>query len=125
MGAYSPFDNAKLVFQVYSSFSTDQSTGNLIQKTVEETYLCNIQLNTATSKTKAGANEVEIFCNGKLLSPSTFSSKIRVGMEASATINGLLGKLRILDLGSNVLSFARSTQFQEFRAEFEQIGAAG
>jgi len=125
MGAYSPFDNSKLVFQVFSSYSTDQSTGNLIQKTVEETYLCNIQLSASNSKTKAGANEVEIFCRGKLLAPSTFSFKIRVGMEASATINGLRGKLRILDLGSNVLSFARSTQFQEFTAEFEQIGNAG
>ncbi len=125
MGAYSPFDNATLVFQVYGSFSNDPTTGNRVQNNTSETYLCNVQLRTASSENKGGINEVETLCVGKLLSPATFSSKVKVGMEADATINGATGKIRILDLGTNVLPYARATQFQSFSGEFEQTGAAG
>jgi hypothetical protein len=46
-------------------------------------------------------------------------------MEATATINGVEGTVRVLDLGTNILPFARKTQFQEFSGVFEQVGRAG
>lgn len=125
MGAYSPFDNASLVFQVYGSFANDPTTGNRVQNNLEETYLCNVQLTAAAQQNKDGINEVVTLCSGKLLAPATFSAKIKVGAEAAATVNGATGKIRILDLGTNVLPYARATQFQSFSGEFKQTGAAG
>jgi hypothetical protein len=125
MGSYSPFDNATLVFKVYSSYSTDKATGNLVQNDTNETYICNVQLSGKFSENKEGVNEVESRCSGKLLSPATFSTKIKAGMYADATINGVTGRLRLVDLGTNMLPYARATQFQSFAGVFEQTGAAG
>ena len=125
MGSYSPFDNSTLVFKVYSSYSTDKATGNLVQNDTNETYICNIQLSGKFSENKEGVNEVESRCSGKLLSPATFSTKIKAGMYADATINGVTGRLRLVDLGTNMLPYARATQFQSFAGVFEQTGAAG
>ena len=125
MGAYSPFDNAELTFQVYGSFSLDPTTGNAVQNFLPETYICNIQLEGAFEEQNQGVNKVSTSCSGKLLSPSIFSEKISIGMEAAATINGVEGTVRILDLGTNILPFARKTQFQSFSGVFEQVGKAG
>ena len=125
MGKYSPFDNATLIFQVYGSYVVDSTTGNTIQNNVSETYKCNVQLDGAFTENKEGVNEVSASCSGKLLEPAVFTSKIKVGMEADATINGATGKLRILDLGTNVLPYARATQFQSFTGVFEQYGGGG
>ena len=125
MGSYSPFDNATLVFKVYSSYSTDKATGNLVQNDTNETYICNVQLSGKFSENKEGVNEVESRCSGKLLSPATFSTKIKAGMYADATINGVTGRVRLVDLGTNMLPYARATQFQSFAGVFEQTGAAG
>ena len=125
MGSYSPFDNTTLVFKVYSSYSTDKATGNLVQNDTNETYLCNVQLSGKFSENKEGVNEVESRCSGKLLSPATFSTKIKAGMYADATINGVTGRVRLVDLGTNMLPYARATQFQSFAGVFEQTGAAG
>ena len=125
MGSYAPFDNASLVFKVYSTFSTDPTTGNRVQNEVSETYVCNVQLRGKSTDNKEGVNEVDTGCTGKLLSPAIFSSKIKAGMTAEATINGVSGKLRILDLGTNIIPYARATQFQSFDGLFEQTGAAG
>jgi len=125
MGSYSPFDNTTLVFKVYSSYSTDKATGNLVQNDANETYICNVQLSGKFSENKEGVNEVESRCSGKLLSPATFSTKIKAGMYADATINGVTGRLRLVDLGTNMLPYARATQFQSFAGVFEQTGAAG
>tara|TARA_B100001059_G_scaffold217197_1_gene236231 strand:- start:647 stop:1024 length:378 start_codon:yes stop_codon:yes gene_type:complete len=124
MGAYSPYDNANLSFPIYSSFSVDPNTGNRVQNTTNETYSCSVQLKNKFTENKEGINEIETRCFGKLLEPSVFSDKIKVGMVADATINGVPGKLRLLDLGSNTLVFARASQFQDFTAVFEQTGAA-
>ena len=125
MGAYSPFDNAELTFQVYGSFSLDPTTGNAVQNFLPETYICNIQLEGAFEEQNQGVNKVSTSCSGKLLSPAIFSEKISIGMEAAATINGVDGTVRILDLGTNILPFARKTQFQSFSGVFEQVGKAG
>ena len=125
MGSYSPFDNTTLVFKVYSSYSTDKATGNLVQNDTNETYICNVQLSGKFSENKEGVNEVESRCSGKLLSPATFSTKIKAGMYADATINGVTGRVRLVDLGTNMLPYARATQFQSFAGVFEQTGAAG
>jgi hypothetical protein len=125
MGAYSPFDNAELVFKVYGSFSLDPSTGNSVQNYLSETYICNIQLKGAFEQQNLGVNKVSTSCSGRLLSPAIFSDKISIGMEATATINGVEGTVRVLDLGTNILPFARKTQFQEFSGVFEQVGRAG
>ena len=125
MGSYSPFDNSTLVFKVYSSYSTDKATGNLVQNDTNETYICNVQLSGKFSENKEGVNEVESRCSGKLLSPATFSTKIKAGMYADATINGVTGRVRLVDLGTNMLPYARATQFQSFAGVFEQTGAAG
>jgi len=124
MSFYAPFDNATLIFKVYGSYSTDPTTGNRVQNDVSETYICNVQLNRKITENKEGINEVETRCAGKLLSPAFFSSKIKAGMIADATINGVSGKLRLLDMGSNTLVFARASQFQDFTGIFEQTGAA-
>ena len=124
MGAYSPYDNAQLSFSVYSSFTLDPSTGNRLQNTVNENYSCSVQLSDKFSENKEGINEIETRCKGKLLAPAVFSEKIKVGMVAEATINGVSGKLRLLDMGSNTLVFARASQFQDFSGIFEQTGAA-
>lgn len=125
MGAYSPFDNAELTFQVYGSFALDPSTGNAVQNFLPESYICNIQLEGAFEEQNQGVNKVSTSCSGKLLSPAIFSDKISIGMEAAATINGVEGTVRILDLGTNILPFARKTQFQSFSGVFEQVGKAG
>ena len=125
MGAYSPFDNAELTFQVYGSFSLDPTTGNAVQNFLPESYICNIQLEGAFEEQNQGVNKVSTSCSGKLLSPAIFSEKISIGMEAAATINGVEGTVRILDLGTNILPFARKTQFQSFSGVFEQVGKAG
>jgi hypothetical protein len=125
MGAYSPFDNAELTFQVYGSFSLDPTTGNAVQNFLPESYICNIQLEGAFEEQNQGVNKVSTSCSGKLLSPAIFSDKISIGMEAAATINGVEGTVRILDLGTNILPFARKTQFQSFSGVFEQVGKAG
>ena len=125
MGAYSPFDNATLTFKVYGSFSLDPSTGNAVQNDIPEVYICNIQINGPFEELKEGVNKTSATCSGKLLSPAIFSPKIKIGMEADATINGAQGKFRIVDLGTNILPFARQTQFQDFSGVFEQTGGAG
>ncbi len=125
MGAYSPFDNATLTFQVYGSYSVDPSTGNAVQNNIAEQYTCNIQLNGPFEEQKEGVNKTTASCSGKLLNPAIFSSKIKIGMEAAATINGAVGTFRVLDLGTNILPFARKTQFQSFSGVFEQTGGAG
>ena len=125
MGKYSPFDNTTLVFQVYGSYSVDPNTGNTVPSNLSETYKCNVQLDGAFTENKEGVNEVTTTCTGRLLEPAVFTSKIKVGMEAEATINGVEGRLRLLDLGTNVLPYARATQFQSFTGVFEQNGAAG
>ena len=125
MGSYSPFDNATLTFKVYASFTFDPTTGNRVQNNVDEPYVCNIQLNSQSTENKEGINQVDTRCTGKLLAPSVFSSKIKAGMTADAIINGVTGKFRILDLGTNIIPYARVTQFQSFSGIFEQTGAAG
>ena len=125
MGKYSPFDNATLVFEVYGSYSVDPTTGNTVPSNISETYKCNVQLDGAFTENKEGVNEVSSSCSGKLLEPAVFTSKIKVGMEAAATINGVEGRLRLLDLGTNILPYVRETQFQSFTGVFEQNGAAG
>ena len=125
MGSYAPFDNATLTFQVYSSYVTDPTTGNRVQQNQPQTDVCNVQLNSKFTENNEGVNEIETSCSGKLLNPPTFSSKIKAGMIAEAVINGVTGKLRVTDLGSNTLTYARASQFQNFTGQFEQTGAAG
>ena len=125
MGAFSPFDNAELNFQVYGSYSADPATGNAVPNNLVETYVCNIQLDGPFEELKEGVNKVTAPCSGRLLSPAVFSNKISIGMKADATVNGVVGAVRILDLGTNVLPFARQTQFQSFSGVFEQVGRAG
>jgi len=125
MGAYAPFDNASLSFDVYSSFALDANTGNRVPVTTTESYIANVQLQVNTSDPKPGIDENEMTCRGRLLSPTQFSEKVKVGSIATCTVNGIEGKLRLTDLGSNTLTFARNTLFQEFNGIFEQNGKAG
>tara|TARA_Y100000289_G_C3923741_1_gene152023 strand:+ start:175 stop:552 length:378 start_codon:yes stop_codon:yes gene_type:complete len=125
MGAYAPFDNASINFDVYSSFTLDANTGNHVPVTVTEAYIANIQLQANKSDSKPGIDENEMACKGRLLSPTQFSDKVKVGSIATCTVNGIEGTLRLTDLGSNTLTFARSTLFQEFIGVFEQNGKAG
>lgn len=122
MGAYSPFDNASLTFKVYSTYAVDPNTGNRVPVTKDEQYVANIQLQPSSQEQKPGIDESDLRCKGRLLSPSTFSSKVSVGSVAECTVNDLVGKLRITDLGSNALTYTRSTLFQEFTGIFEQVG---
>ena len=125
MGAYAPFDNASINFDVYSSFALDSHTGNRVPVNVTETYTANIQLQANKSDPKPGIDENEMTCTGRLLSPTQFSNKVKVGGVAACTVNGIEGTLRLTDLGSNTLTFARNTLFQEFVGVFEQNGKAG
>lgn len=125
MGAYAPFDNATLVFQVYSSFATDPQTGNRVPVNTAETYVANIQLEPSRQDYKPGIDENKVPCKGRLLAPTTFSSKVKVGMVADCTVNGITGTLRLTNIGSQELLFARSTLHQGFIGEFEQTGKGG
>jgi len=125
MGAYAPFDNATLVFDVYSSFATDSKTGNRVPVTTAQTYVANIQLQPNGQDFKPGIDENKVPCRGRLLTPSTFSSKVQVGMTAKCTVNGITGTLRVTNIGSQELLFARSTLHQGFIGEFKQIGKGG
>jgi len=125
MGAYAPFDNASINFDVYSSFTLDANTGNHVPVNVTEAYIANIQLQANRSDPKPGIDENEMSCTGRLLSPTQFSDKVKVGSIATCTVNGIEGTLRLTDLGSNTLTFARNTLFQSFSGVFEQNGKAG
>jgi hypothetical protein len=125
MGAYAPFDNAALVFKVYSTYAIDPNTGNKVPVDTAETYTAHIQLQTSSQDYKAGIDEAKFSCKGRLLSPTTFSPKVKVGAVASCTVNGVSGTLRLTDLGSNSLTFARNTLHQEFSGVFEQVGKGG
>ena len=125
MGAFAPYDNASLAFKVYSSFAVDSKTGNRVPVNSTENYTANIQLQPNKSDQKPGIDENEMVCKGRLLSPSSFSAKVKVGSVASCTVNGINGTLRLTDLGSNTLTYARSTLFQEFTGVFEQNGKGG
>lgn len=125
MGAYAPFDNATLNFEVYSTFAVDPSTGNPVPVNTSETYTANIQLQSGISENKPGIDESESPCTGRLLAPTQFSAKVKVGSVAACTVNGISGTLRLTDLGSNTLTFARNTLFQRFSGVFEQNGKAG
>lgn len=125
MGAFAPFDNATLVFQVYSSFAMDPQTGNKVPVNTGETYVANVQLQPSTQDFKPGIDEAKVTCKGRLLSPTTFTNKVKVGAIAECTVNGVAGTLRVTDIGSNALLFARSTLHQEFSGIFEQTGRGG
>lgn len=125
MGAYAPFDNASVTFKVYSSFAVDSQTGNRVPVTTDESYTANIQLQSNKAELKQGIDEGEMLCKGRLLSPTEFSSKVKVGSTGTCTVNGITGTLRLTDLGSNTLTFARNTLFQEFSGVFEQTGKGG
>mgnify|MGYP001313130448 CR=1 FL=1 len=125
MGAYAPFDNASISFEVYSTFALDSNTGNRVPVTTSESYVANIQLQANKSVPKPGIDENDMTCTGRLLSPPQFSDKVKVGSIATCTVNGIQGTLRLTDLGSNTLTFARSTLFQEFIGVFEQTGRGG
>lgn len=125
MGAYAPFDNAALSFQVYNSFAVDSKTGNRVAVNTTESYVANIQLQPNKSDQKPGVDENDVSCKGRLLSPTEFSTKVKVGSIATCTVNGISGTFRLTDLGSNTLTFARNTLHQEFAGVFEQNGKAG
>ena len=125
MGAYAPFDNATLVFRVYSTFATDSKTGNKVPVNTPETYIANVELDLNRQDYKGGIDENIVQCRGRLLAPSTFSAKVKVGMVADCTVNGITGTLRVTDIGSRELLFARSTLHQGFRGEFKQTGKGG
>ena len=125
MGAFAPYDNSALAFKVYSSFALDSKTGNRVPVKTTENYTANIQLQPNKSDQKPGIDENEMSCKGRLLSPTTFSTKIKVGSVATCTVNGISGTLRLTDLGSNTLTYARNVLFQEFSGVFEQNGKAG
>ena len=125
MGAFAPFDNAALSFQVYNAFAVDSQTGNRVPVNTTESYVANIQLQPNKSEQKPGIDENDVTCKGRLLSPTEFSAKVKVGSTAACTVNGISGTLRLTDLGSNTLTFARNTLHQEFMGVFEQNGKAG
>lgn len=125
MGAYAPFDNASISFEVYSSFALDSNTGNRVPVTTTESYVANIQLEPSRPDQKPGIDENKMTCKGHLLSPTQFSAKVKVGSIATCTVNGITGQIRLTDLGSNTLTYARNTLFQEFLGVFEQNGRAG
>lgn len=125
MGAYAPFDNATLTFEVYGAFALDSQTGNRVPVNTNETYTANIQLESNKSDFKPGIDENEMPAKGRLLSPTEFSSKIKAGSVATCTVNGVSGTFRITNLGTNTLPFARNTLFQEFSGVFEQTGRGG
>lgn len=125
MGAYAPWDNATLVFQVYSSYATDPGTGNKVPVNTTETYVANVELQPSSQDYRPGIDENIVQCKGRLLSPATFGSKVKVGMTAACTVNGITGTVRLTDIGSRELLFARSTLHQGFQGVFEQTGKGG
>ena len=97
MGIYAPFDNATLVFKVYNGFTTDETTGNRIQQDREQTYVCNIQLSPKFSENREGLNKVDTLCEGHLLNPAVFDTKIKVSVDVQATRSTAIW----IELGTN------------------------
>ncbi len=125
MGAFAPFDNSSLDFAVYSSYAIDPQTGNRVPVNTTETYAANVQLQPVQLSSDPGIDQSDMSCKGRLLSPTVFSTKVKVGSIATCTVNGISGTLRLTDLGSNTLTYARSTLHQEFTGVFEQNGKVG
>ena len=126
MGAYSPFDNALLEFQVQDgALSVDVNTGNRIPTLKSELYICNIQLELSSQENRPGADKASMRASGRLLNPTTFSEYIKVGSIARCRVNGIEGRLIITDLGTNLLPFVRNDLFSQFTGRFEQFGNAG
>lgn len=68
MGAFAPYDNAALVFKVYTSYAVDPNTGNRVPVTKDESYVANIQLQPSRQQSKPGIDENDVNCKGRLLS---------------------------------------------------------
>ena len=126
MGAYAPFDNAILDFQVQEgTLAVDPDTGNTIPLLESQLYICNIQLELSSQDNRPGVDKASIRATGRLLKPSTFSEYIKVGSIARCRVNDIEGRLILTDLGTQLLPFVRNDLFSQFTGRFEQFGAAG
>jgi len=126
MGAYAPFDNAILDFQVQEgTLAVDPDTGNTIPLLESQLYICNIQLELSSQDNRPGVDKASIRATGRLLKPTTFSEYIKVGSIARCRVNDIEGRLILTDLGTQLLPFVRNDLFSQFTGRFEQFGAAG
>lgn len=126
MGAYAPFDNALLEFQVpEGTLAVDPDTGNTIPLLLNEEYICNIQLELSTQDNRPGVDKASIRATGRLLKPTTFSEYVKVGSIARCRVNETEGRLILTDLGTNLMPFVRNDLFSQFTGRFEQFGGAG
>lgn len=126
MGAYAPFDNAILEFQVQEgTLGVDPDTGNVTPVLQSQLYICNIQLELSSQENRPGVDKASIRATGRLLNPTTFSEYIKVGSIARCRVNDIEGRLILTDLGTQLLPFVRNDLFSQFTGRFEQFGNAG
>lgn len=126
---YGPFSNGTISFQVgdnTSSWSEDPTTGNYVpgpSHTITLTYEVALTLSPSQNNNAPGAELVQYYCQGKLLSPTTLDPRITVGLVGTATLNGLEGRFILTDRGINTNPSYRPTLRQTLAGTFEHVGA--
>jgi hypothetical protein len=124
IASYAPWGNAELVFEVGTNvISDDPETGNPIQGVERLEYLAAVTLESPNWQPLPGADNTTYSCRGRLLSPSTFDSRITNGTQAQAKINNAVGRFELtFDLGMD--AFHRRDLRQIFLGTFRLVGGA-
>jgi len=125
---FGPFSDGTITFSVgdaTDSWITDETTGNYIpgsSHTVTLEYEVTVNLSPASNNDPPGVDIPRYNCDGRLLSPTTFDSRVRIGMSAAAKLCGVDGRLILADIGLSTDPDYRSTLRQRFSGTFEYVG---
>jgi hypothetical protein len=122
IATYAPWGNAQLAFEVGNSTITDDpTTGNPVQGVEVLEYLAAITLEAPNWQAQPGVDNTTYSCRGRLLTPTTFDTRITNGSQAEATINGALGRFELtFDLVMD--AFHRQDLRQTFQGTFRVNG---
>jgi len=93
---YAPWGNAQLAFELGTGVTTiDSCTGNTIETTEIVEYLASLNIQKPSWQGKSGVDETTYTCQGRLLTPATFDTRITNGTQADCLLNGLKGRLEL------------------------------
>ena len=117
-----PFETTTLVFQVPGTYATDPDTGNWVATTTSESY-------TAALRDKAmpdymvqpGVDATTVYLEGTLITPMVWSERIKPGMIAQATWQGLVGRFELYPNVKLLPSYEKILR-QPVRGLFRMIG---
>jgi hypothetical protein len=93
---YAPWGNAQLAFELGTGVTAiDSCTGNTIETTEIVEYLASLNIQKPSWQGKSGVDETTYTCQGRLLTPATFDTRITNGTQADCLLNGLKGRLEL------------------------------